>query len=243
MTQHQLNHAVARATGESLATISRLGFGIADPKVVCHDPEPPRRPRIVNWDRLDAGRGAYLPQRARCRPKSVMTNNLAIPNIKENTHCLPSPAARPSNSVRCCDVPSASRPWPRPRFHRRCGRAQREGQCTPTSPSSTTYPASTPTETLWLPFQFLADCEGKKDEPVELEAAGKGRCTAQLARRQRAAARRVRLGPRRMTPTSSPRCPRRCRKPAVVPAGLHRGQRHGRSQLGPLRPGLRPAPG
>jgi len=68
MTQHQLNHAVARATGESFATISRLGFGIADPKVVCHDPE---RPRIVDWDRLDAGRGAYLPQRARCRLKSV----------------------------------------------------------------------------------------------------------------------------------------------------------------------------
>jgi hypothetical protein len=34
-------------------------------------------------------------------------------------------------------------------------------------------------ETLWLPFQFLADCEGKKDEPVHIEATGKGRVTAQ----------------------------------------------------------------
>ena len=34
-------------------------------------------------------------------------------------------------------------------------------------------------ETLWLPYQFLAECEGKKDEPVELTAAGKGRVTAQ----------------------------------------------------------------
>ena len=28
-------------------------------------------------------------------------------------------------------------------------------------------------ETIWLPFEFLADVEGKKDDPVELEAAGK----------------------------------------------------------------------
>ena len=34
-------------------------------------------------------------------------------------------------------------------------------------------------ETLWLPFQFLADCEAKKDEPVELAVAGKGRVSAQ----------------------------------------------------------------
>ena len=34
-------------------------------------------------------------------------------------------------------------------------------------------------DTLWLPFQFLADCEGKKDEPVELTAANKGRVSAQ----------------------------------------------------------------
>jgi len=67
MTQNQLHRAVARATGESLATIRSLGFDIADPDVVCHDPEPNRRPRIVDWDRLDAQRMAYLPQRARCR--------------------------------------------------------------------------------------------------------------------------------------------------------------------------------
>jgi len=66
MTQHQLHRAVARATGESLATIRSLGFGIADPDVVCYDPEPSRRPRIVNWDQLDAQRRGYLPQRSRC---------------------------------------------------------------------------------------------------------------------------------------------------------------------------------
>jgi len=67
MTQHQLHRAVARATGESLATIRSLGFGIADPDEVGYDPEPAHRPRIVDWDRLDAQRGGYLPQRSRCR--------------------------------------------------------------------------------------------------------------------------------------------------------------------------------
>ena len=40
-------------------------------------------------------------------------------------------------------------------------------------------PGARTAETLWLPGAFLADCEGKKDEPVELVAVGKGRCTAQ----------------------------------------------------------------
>lgn len=39
-------------------------------------------------------------------------------------------------------------------------------------------PGVHPNETLWLPFQFLADCEGKRDEPVEL-ATDKSRVIAQ----------------------------------------------------------------
>jgi len=39
-------------------------------------------------------------------------------------------------------------------------------------------PGPQPAETLWLLMNFLADCEAKNDEPVELEATGKGRCTA-----------------------------------------------------------------
>ena len=34
-------------------------------------------------------------------------------------------------------------------------------------------------ETLWLPFQFLDDCQGKKDDPVHVEVTGKNRATAQ----------------------------------------------------------------
>ena len=56
---------MARATGEDVSTIRRMGFSIADPMNVSFDPEPLLRPRIVNWDRLDARRPAYLPQRAR----------------------------------------------------------------------------------------------------------------------------------------------------------------------------------
>ena len=59
MNQSQLNRAVARATGDSLDTIHRLGFSIADPESVQYDPEPSsRRPQVVNWDDLDARRRA-----------------------------------------------------------------------------------------------------------------------------------------------------------------------------------------
>ena len=40
-------------------------------------------------------------------------------------------------------------------------------------------PTTRPAEGYWLPFQFLADCEAKKDEPVQLEATGEDRVSAQ----------------------------------------------------------------
>ena len=41
MTQHHLDRAVARATGESIATIRRLGFGLAVPEIVSRQrPQP-----------------------------------------------------------------------------------------------------------------------------------------------------------------------------------------------------------
>ncbi len=64
MTQQELHHAVARATGESLGTIAARGFSLVEMDV----PQPERfsrRPRMVNWDALDAGRTSYLPQRRR----------------------------------------------------------------------------------------------------------------------------------------------------------------------------------
>jgi hypothetical protein len=64
MTQSQLDRAVARATGESLSTICRMGFSVFDP-VVQDDRDELPRPQTVNWDKLDSQRRAYLPQRAR----------------------------------------------------------------------------------------------------------------------------------------------------------------------------------
>jgi hypothetical protein len=67
MTQAEINRAVARITGESLRTVSRRGFSLADPDFVDYDPEPADETseiedRIVDWDRLDARRrGSLVP--------------------------------------------------------------------------------------------------------------------------------------------------------------------------------------
>jgi hypothetical protein len=60
MTQREIDRAVAATTGESLTEIRHLGFGIADPTVVDHDPEASaRRPLVIDWDSvypIDTGR-------------------------------------------------------------------------------------------------------------------------------------------------------------------------------------------
>lgn len=63
MTQNELNRAVAEATGETTTTIRDLGFSIADPAQVCHDPEP--HANVVDWDELDQGRVGLFSQRPR----------------------------------------------------------------------------------------------------------------------------------------------------------------------------------
>jgi len=61
MTQADLNRAVAVATGEPVSTISELGFSIADPDIVDHDPEPcDLPPSIIDWDELDISRNTPL---------------------------------------------------------------------------------------------------------------------------------------------------------------------------------------
>jgi hypothetical protein len=57
MTQAEINRLVAGATGESVRTVSELGFGLADPDVVDFDPEPADiEDLIVDWDALDLRR-------------------------------------------------------------------------------------------------------------------------------------------------------------------------------------------
>lgn len=61
MTQRQLNRAAARATGESTATIARMGFS------PCDDDPSAREPLTTDWDVLDAARPGLFPQRSRKR--------------------------------------------------------------------------------------------------------------------------------------------------------------------------------
>ena len=60
MNQRELNRAVARATGEDLAEISRRGFSIADPAVIGFDPEPCEFAETIDWDELGNERGVAL---------------------------------------------------------------------------------------------------------------------------------------------------------------------------------------
>jgi len=54
MSQNDLNREVAIATGESISSIKRLGFMIADPSVPIEDPfDPNLGGRVVDWDAYD----------------------------------------------------------------------------------------------------------------------------------------------------------------------------------------------
>ena len=55
MFQADLYRSVSRATGESVATIKRLGFLIADPAQPISDPEAEDLgPHVIDWDDLHA---------------------------------------------------------------------------------------------------------------------------------------------------------------------------------------------
>ena len=57
MSQHDLDLAVASATGESLRTIRRRGFSVIEPADVLFDPEPDvRAAQYVDWDELERRR-------------------------------------------------------------------------------------------------------------------------------------------------------------------------------------------
>ena len=57
MTQPEVNRAVASATGESVRTVQRLGFLIADPDDELSDPDDEELgPYVLDWDELDRQR-------------------------------------------------------------------------------------------------------------------------------------------------------------------------------------------
>ncbi|MGE3410521.1 MAG: hypothetical protein AB7I37_27320 [Pirellulales bacterium] len=61
MRTRQLYQAVARATGEPISTIKRLGFLLADPAVEVPDADHEQLgPYVIDWDQLQADRDATL---------------------------------------------------------------------------------------------------------------------------------------------------------------------------------------
>jgi len=58
MKQTDLNRAVARATGETVCTIQRLGFLLADPDVDIDPHCDDSGPYVIDWDELELQRNA-----------------------------------------------------------------------------------------------------------------------------------------------------------------------------------------
>ena len=55
MNQNDLNRAVARSTGETISSIKRLGFLLADPDEPFFDPEDDALgPHVIDWDEFYA---------------------------------------------------------------------------------------------------------------------------------------------------------------------------------------------
>ena len=55
MKQSDLDRAVAHATGETVSTIKRLGFLLAEPSDI--DPDSDEHgPYVIDWDALEVGR-------------------------------------------------------------------------------------------------------------------------------------------------------------------------------------------
>ena len=72
MNQNDLNRAVARATGESISAVKRLGFMLEEPSKPIDDPtDPVHGGRVIDWDDFDLFReeldaGSFFPEAAIC---------------------------------------------------------------------------------------------------------------------------------------------------------------------------------
>ena len=72
MNQNDLNRAVARATGESISAVKRLGFMLEEPTQPIEDPtDPVHGGRVIDWDDFDLFRekldeGSFFPEAAIC---------------------------------------------------------------------------------------------------------------------------------------------------------------------------------
>ncbi len=72
MTQAELNRAVARATGETVAVVKRIGFLLAEPDIEVPDPyDEYLGPSVLDWDEFDEMRMAAGERRAAFAPACV----------------------------------------------------------------------------------------------------------------------------------------------------------------------------
>ena len=53
MKQTDLNRAVALATGETIATVKRLGFLLAEPQETVDPDSETSGPLVIDWDEMD----------------------------------------------------------------------------------------------------------------------------------------------------------------------------------------------
>jgi hypothetical protein len=79
MTPSQLNRAVARVTGESIATIRQRGFSIVDIPTG-DDPSEPVTPQFVDWETADERRVSLFPSGV-----SLAEFTPASPSLLENS--------------------------------------------------------------------------------------------------------------------------------------------------------------
>ena len=179
MKQSLLERAVALATGEALSTIRRMGFSLFDPTAADEDFDELPRPRTVNWDRLDASRPAYpaaaCPLASEARMILFLLNYLTRRTTIDYDYPPLGPAT--SHGLTPC-LRQLPRHRPRHRFHRRQGGADREVQFGDVAVEFR-VPGERTAETLWLPFEFLDDVEGKKDDPVDIDSADNGQVSVQ----------------------------------------------------------------
>lgn len=72
MNQNDINRAVARATGETVSAVKRLGFLLADPDEQILDPtDPIYGPQTIDWDEFELfceelDDGSFIPEAAIC---------------------------------------------------------------------------------------------------------------------------------------------------------------------------------
>lgn len=71
MNQSELNRAVARATGETVSTIKRLGFLLADIADDAGLDVASDDPQVIDWDELETQRNIAITQERHDEPAAV----------------------------------------------------------------------------------------------------------------------------------------------------------------------------